>query len=83
MWLKKNQSMSTKEAYNKAVREFYKLRSYQHVARETAIEEARMFGAVFMPGKIEAGLIEEAKHLRKFKEEAFTRLARTEFENKK
>ncbi|KAK7205793.1 mitochondrial ribosomal protein S25 [Myxozyma melibiosi] len=78
MWLKKKGNMRTTAAYKQALQEFYKARIYRQVAKETVLEEAKMFGAVFFPGKVEAGLAEEAKYLYKFKEDVVTKYARSE-----
>ncbi|KAF3930967.1 hypothetical protein ABW19_dt0201001 [Dactylella cylindrospora] len=56
MWLMENRSLSQKDAYDVARREFYRLRMREDVQRRIAIEEAKSVGAYFGKTYIQVGL---------------------------
>src|SRR6478609_4882780 len=51
-----NEQMSKDQAYDKARKEFYKLRQREEMERRIAVEEARMVGAYFGKSLIRVGL---------------------------
>jgi len=55
-WLMVNQRLPQAEAYDKARKEFYKLRHREDIQRRVAKEEALMVGAKFGPGPVEIGM---------------------------
>ncbi|KAK9364571.1 mitochondrial ribosomal protein S25 [Lipomyces kononenkoae] len=63
LWLMRNKQLSQDAAYDIARKEFYSLRVKETIERQTAEEEARMFGAVFSKSYNERGIENEAKAL--------------------
>ncbi|KAJ8099388.1 mitochondrial ribosomal protein S25-domain-containing protein [Lipomyces tetrasporus] len=72
LWLMRNKELSQDEAYDIARKEFYSLRVKETIERQTAEEEARMFGAVFSKSYNQRGLENEAESLEEWKTRAQT-----------
>lgn len=61
MWLMQNKKMDKASAYDKARKEFYKIRHLEDVERRVAKEEAEAVGAYFGKGPNEVGMDLEDK----------------------
>ncbi|KAK9238158.1 mitochondrial ribosomal protein S25-domain-containing protein [Lipomyces kononenkoae] len=70
LWLEKNKGLRLDAAYDIARKEFYSLRVKETIERQTAEEEARMFGAVFSKSYNERGIENEARALEEWKTRA-------------
>ncbi|KAK9428687.1 mitochondrial ribosomal protein S25 [Lipomyces doorenjongii] len=70
LWLIQKKRLSQDEAYDIARKEFYSLRVKETIERQTAEEEARMFGAVFSKSYNERGIENEAEALEVWKTRA-------------
>jgi small subunit ribosomal protein S23 len=67
MWLMENEGLSEPEAYDKARKEFYKLRLEQDVERQVAKEEAQYVGAKFGKGPNEIAMAFENQQWQNWK----------------
>ncbi|KAK9313737.1 mitochondrial ribosomal protein S25 [Lipomyces starkeyi] len=70
LWLIRKKRLSHDEAYDIARKEFYSLRVKETIERQTAEEEARMFGAVFSKSYNKRGIENEAAALEEWKSRA-------------
>ncbi|KAF4553261.1 37S ribosomal protein S25-like protein [Elsinoe fawcettii] len=68
VWLMQNEGLTKPEAYDKARKEFYKIREAQDIDRRIAKEEAQHMGAFFGKGAIEVGLELEDKEFEAWKQ---------------
>ncbi|KAG8624303.1 hypothetical protein KVT40_007370 [Elsinoe batatas] len=68
VWLMQNEGLTKPEAYDKARKEFYKIREAQDIDRRIAKEEAQHVGAFFGKGAIEVGLELEDREFEAWKE---------------
>ncbi|KAK9468186.1 mitochondrial ribosomal protein S25 [Lipomyces arxii] len=70
MWIAENEGLDKMEAYNKARKEFYKIRSKEAIENQTLVEEAKMVGGAFAKSHIEKGIELEKKALNRWKRAA-------------
>ncbi|PHH86712.1 hypothetical protein CDD83_9862 [Cordyceps sp. RAO-2017] len=56
MWLMQNQKLNKRQAYDKARKEFYRLRQAEEIEVRVAQEEARYVGAYFGLSKLDVGM---------------------------
>ena len=68
------------EAYDRARKEFYRLRQEEEVERRIAVEEARMVGAYFGKTRLQIGMQLEDKQFEKWKIWAAEETAKIEAE---
>jgi len=68
LWLMENTKMSKEKAYDKARREFYKLRHQEEIEARIAVEEARMVGAYFGKSLLQVGVEIEDQQYENWKE---------------
>jgi small subunit ribosomal protein S23 len=63
-----NTKLSKEKAYDKARREFYKLRHQEEIEARIAVEEARMVGAYFGKSLLQVGVEIEDQQYESWKE---------------
>lgn len=71
-----NEGLSKEEAYDKARREFYKLRQREEIEDRVAQEEARMVGAYFGMSALQVGMKVEDKEWENWKSWAAKQIAK-------
>ncbi|KAL2263717.1 hypothetical protein VTK26DRAFT_5473 [Humicola hyalothermophila] len=80
LWLMEAKGMRKEEAYDKARKEFYKLRQQEEIEQRIAVEEARMYGAYFGKTHLQVGMELESNIYERWKAWAADEIARTETE---
>ncbi len=74
------EGLSKQRAYDRARKEFYKLRQQEEIQRRIAVEEARMYGAYFGKTNLQVATVIEDRMYEKWKKWATDEIAALESE---